>query len=315
MMKPMTRAFWVVGAMIVVAGLGLGLRSLTALGIFTTVKPGFSGQCKVVHGVAGPGDLQLDAKDGLLFIAASDRRKPSAGDGIYTMALGGGALMRLSGTPKDFHPRGISLYRGQDGALTLIAVNRQSDGASSVDIFDVAVTDGHATLTTRAFIQGGLLVHPGAIAAVGPDQFYVTNDSVSRSKSARDLEAYTLLPRGDVLYFDGRLFRIVVKHLAVPRGIALSRDGEHVYVTSATARTLYTYKRNVFTGKLAQVNEFPIHSGLAKITADAKGNLWIAGQPKLLDNRSFEKDPRARDASQIFKVTLKSGVPQSAQAV
>jgi arylesterase/paraoxonase len=314
-MKPLTRAFLVAGAMVAVAGLALGLRSLTALGIFTTVQPNFSGQCKAVRGIAGPGDLQVDAKDGLLFIAASDRRRPGPRDGIYTMALRGGTPVRLSGTPKDFHPRGISLYRGQDGALTLMAINRQGDGASSVDIFDVAIKDGRAVLSARAFIQSGLLVPPGAIAAVGPDQFYVTNDSVSHSKPARTLEAYTLLPRGDVIYFNGQIFRIVVKHLAVARGIALSGDGDHVYVASATDRALATFKRNIFTGNLVQVNKFPIHSGLANITRDAKQNLWIAGQPRLFENERFRKDPHAQDASQVFKVTLKDGLPQSVQPV
>ena len=316
-MKPRSRAFVTVGAMLIVAALGFGLRSLVAVGVFTHVKPGFSGRCKTVTGIVGPEDLQIDAQDGLVFISATNRRAthPDPRDGLYTMSLASGRLTRLSGTPADFHPHGLSLYRGPDGALTLMVVDHHANGRSSIDVFDVAVKDGAAHLTARALIEGGLLVHPNDVAAVGPDRFYVTNDSSSRTRAARTFETYALLPRSNVVYFDGSSFRIVAKGLNFANGIQVSHDGNYVYVATTTGRALFTYKRNPFTGNLAQVNTLSIASGLDNIDIDASGNLWVAGHPRLLANINFRRNAQVLDASQIFKVTMGGGVPTGATPI
>lgn len=316
-MKPLTRALITAAAMIVVAILGMGLRSLIAQGLFTQVRPGFSGSCKAVTGIAGPEDLQIDAPDGLVFVSATNRRAkhPDPRDGIYTMDLARNRLTRLAGTPPDFHPHGLSLYRDPDGGLTLMVVDHHANGRSTVDIFGVTVLNGAARLKLRESVEGGLLVHPNDVAAVAPDAFYVTNDSTSHSAAGRAFESYVLLPRADVVYFNGSVFRIVASGLNFANGIQVSHDGVHVYVATTTGRALFTYERNPFSGSLTQVNSLSIASGLDNIDIDAKGNLWIAGHPRLLQEARFRKNPRDPAASQIFKVTMGNGVPQSAVPV
>ena len=46
-------------------------------------------------------------------------------------------LVKLSGTPADFHPHGISILRARDGTLTLMAVNHRATAPAAVEIFDV----------------------------------------------------------------------------------------------------------------------------------------------------------------------------------
>jgi len=316
-MSQRSRTLLVATAMILAAGLGLGLRSLIAAGFFTPIHPGFSGSCRIVTGISGPEDLQIDAPDGLVFISATDRRAvtPDPRDGLYTMSLSHGGLTRLSGAPADFHPHGLSLYRGPDGRLTLMVVDHHANGVSSIDIFDVTVKDGAASLSARALIEGGLLVHPNDVAAVSPDAFYTTNDSTSRSEAGRAFDAYAVLPRSNVIYFDGGVFRIVATGLAFANGIQVSHDGNYVYVATTLGRALFTYKRNAFTGNLVQVNTLSIASGLDNIDIDANGNLWVAGQPRLLQNARFRRNADDPAASQIFKVTMGGGVPQSAEPV
>jgi arylesterase/paraoxonase len=316
-MKPVSRALITAAAMVVVAGLGMELRSLVAEGLFTHVRPGFSGNCKAVTGIEGPEDLQIDAQDGLVFISATDRRAkhPDPRDGIYTMDLAHGRLTRLVGMPPDFHPHGLSLYRDPDGGLTLMVIDHHAGDRSTVDIFGVTVLNGAARLKLRESVEGGLLVHPNDVAAVGPDTFYVTNDSTSRSAMGRAFETYALLPRGDVVYFNGSVFRIVASGLDFANGIQVSHDGAHVYVATTTGRALFTYERNPFSGSLTQVNSLSIASGLDNIDIDAKGNLWVAGHPRLLQEARFRRDPHDPAASQIFKVTMGQGVPQSAVPV
>ena len=73
-----------------------------------------------------PGIEDMEAADGKVFVAVASARGPDARDGIYV--LKDGKLTKLAGTPKDFHPRGISLYHGPGGSLFLFAVNRRSTG-------------------------------------------------------------------------------------------------------------------------------------------------------------------------------------------
>ena len=115
-MRPAVRAAITAGSIILVTAIALAFRTLTAFGVFTDVTPGFAGVCTAINGVEGPEDIAIDDKLGVAFISAADRRakangRPSPQDGLYVLALNGaGNLAKLSGTPADFHPHGISLY-------------------------------------------------------------------------------------------------------------------------------------------------------------------------------------------------------------
>lgn len=240
-MKPATRAAVTAGSIVLVGLLALGARTLTAYGVFTDVTPGFAGTCKPVATANGPEDIAIDEPTGLAFVSALDRRAkrltghPSKEDGLYVFKLADATphLVKLAGTPSDFHPHGISLVRTPDGALTLMAINHRSDGTHSVEIFDVAVTDGAAKLTSVGSISGGQLVSPNAIAALDHNRFYVANDHGSTTDLGRSLDDYLVLPRANILYFDGNVFRVVAKGLAFPSGLALSPDQKFLYAGEA----------------------------------------------------------------------------------
>ena len=245
-MRPATRAVLTAVSVVVIVTLGLGVRMLNAFGVFTDVTPGFSGSCHAIAGVRGVEDIAIDAKLGIALIAVSDPRalqdgKPSPQDGIYVLKLNDAPrLTKLSGTPSDFHPRGISLARAGDGTLTLFAINHRSDGTSSIASFDVVTKDGAIALHETGNVEGGELVSPSAIAAVDAQRFYVTNDHTSRTRLGRTLDDWFILPRANVLYFDGAVFRIVADRLNAPAGMALSPDGRYLYVSEAFNRRLDT---------------------------------------------------------------------------
>lgn len=325
-MRRRWRIAGVAGGVVAVCVLALVLRTLNAAGVFSDLTPAFKGTCRTIGGVVGAEDIAIDREAGLAFISATDRRaqpaKSSAQDGLYLFQFAHPerGVTRLSGAPKDFHPHGISLYRAQGGPLTLMAVNHRRDGTSSIDIF--AVTEGKdavgapaVSLSERASVHSSLIFSPNDVAAVGPDRFYVTNDHTSRTDFGRMLEIYLLLPRANVVYYDGAVPRVVAEGLRYANGVALSRDYTRLYVAETLGREIRTYDIQPVSGGLTLQGAYPLPAGLDNIDVDAAGNLWVAGHPKLFDFVDYAGDPSRPSPSEIFKVGTANGIPNSFTAI
>jgi arylesterase / paraoxonase len=317
-MRPATRAAITAVSVIGIVALALGARTLTAFGVFSDVTPGFSGTCHAIEGVHGPEDIVIDKTLGVALISASDLRarlngRPAAQDGLYVLKLNGASSpTKLAGTPSDFHPHGISLVRGGGGAVTLFAINHRSDGTSSIASFDVVMKDGEIVLHEIGNIEGGQLISPNAIAAVDRVRFYVVNDHTSKTQLGRTLDDWLILPRANVLYFDGTFFRIVAERLNAPAGVVLSPDGRFLYVSEAFNRRLDTYARHDFSGALESVGTLAIPSNPDNLRFDDRGRLWVGAHPKLFAMGAFFADPAKPAPSQVFRVALSDGVPQAA---
>lgn len=309
----------IAGSVVAVGALALVVRTLNTAGVFSSVTPAFAGTCQAVHGVVGAEDIAVDRRDGLAFISASDRRPghPDAGrDGLYIMLIGHPELgvTRLSGTPKDFHPLGIDLYRDAHGELTLMAVNRRHEGQPSIDIFDVAVTKGadgsaSAKLSERTSIRSSEIFSPNDVLAVGRNRFYVTNDHMSRTAFGNLLETYLQLPRANIVYYNGAFPRVAANGLRYANGLARSADGTRLYVAETLGREIDTYDVQAVTGRLTLVDHYSLPAGLDNITRDAEGRLWVAGHPKLFAYANYAKHPNEPSPSEIFRVTTKNGLP------
>ncbi|MEI9990007.1 MAG: SMP-30/gluconolactonase/LRE family protein [Rhizomicrobium sp.] len=318
-MRPYVRAALTAAAVLAAVAIGFVVRTLNAYGVFTDVTPGFAGQCAAIGGIAGTEDIAIDAQSRLAFISATDRRAlargtPSPRDGIYVLPLDGPAHpTKLAGAPADFHPHGISLVRDA-GGLALLAIDHHKDGTSSVEVFEVPAS-GPVKLSEIGDIESRELSSPNAIAAVDRDHFYIANDHGSATAFGRALEDLLVLPRADILYFDGMVFRVVAQHLAYPSGLALSPDGHFLYATETNARRLDAFTRQPVSGSLDQAGTLDIPSGVDNLRFDAKGTLWVGSHPKGLAMAAFRDDPSRPAPSEIFRVTLANGIPQSARAV
>jgi arylesterase/paraoxonase len=309
-------------AVFLVGVVALALRSLDAMGVFTDLAQVSCKDASAIRGVTGPEDIRYDAPSNSLFISATDwRRKltsPSPGDGLYVYRPGQTEPpMKLKGPGADFHPLGISLFRAADGSLTLMAVNLPGRGKPAIDIFSVAdaATDKIA-LHEQEYIQSDLLVAPNSIVAVDKGRFYATNDHTSATAFGLMLENYLMLPRANVVYFDGANFRVVADGLRFANGINKSADGEHIYVAETTGREIRTYTRNIFGGDLTPAGQLPIASGLDNISMGADGGMYVAGHPKLIDFLVYRDKPNKPSPSQIFAIaTDATGIPQSAKLI
>jgi len=313
-----------IGAAVVVVGaVALGFRIMSVAGSFADVVPGFGGVCKTVKGVVGAEDIAIDHDSGIAFISATDRRaafagKPSVQDGIYTMSLDHpGVVTKLAGTPADFHPHGISIFRASDGTLTLMAVNHSMKGPSSVVIFSVmqvSMPDGssHLILQPVKTVSNDLLFSPNDVAAVGKDRFYATNDHGSRSDLGAFFENYLMLPYAYAVYYDGSKFSVAANGLRYANGINVSPDLAHLYIAETIGRQIDTYHRDALSGALTAQSALEIPAGLDNISVDDAGNLWVAAHPKLFAFLAYKDDPSKPSPSQVFRVSAFDGVPHDA---
>ena len=287
-------------------------RIVWANGVFSAGPAGFVGSCKLAAAV--PGVEDIETVNGVTFVAVGNARAPDPRDGLYVLAEDG-KLTKLAGAPKDFHPRGIGSYRSPDGTgIFLMAINRRSSGRFSVDSFEVTNPQTNPALVAQGTIEGGLLSDPQDVAATGPGAFYVSNNSAKQSL-VKWLAAWGVLPGSNILFFNGMVFKPVGDDIYGARGLILAPDGSHLLVASLTSRSLKSFSRDPFGGNLTEAGSLTLPAAPDKISLDAQGSVWVAGHANLLSWRAFAADPAKRTASQIFRISLLSGVPQESAQV
>tara|TARA_R110000868_G_scaffold269898_1_gene529307 strand:- start:3584 stop:4678 length:1095 start_codon:yes stop_codon:yes gene_type:complete len=307
---------WLIFAALIVVGMMsiITWRFLAAAGYFTAIKLEVTAECSPIAAPPGPEDIEIDRARGLAFVAASDRRALAAGSksargGIYVIDLTAPAdhwqLRPVTASePADFHPHGLSLYTGADGARRLFVVNHRSDKTEAVEIFDVA-EDG--SLTHVRSVTDPLLVSPNDVVAVGPDSFYATNDHSTANKTRAMLENILLSIKSNVVYFDGTKMSVATNRLAFANGINKSADGKTIYVSESLGLSLHVYARDLDTGALTQTDYTQLGTSLDNIDVLEDGALLIAAHPKVTSFISHARDASELSPSQVLRVEFAKG--------
>ncbi len=325
----MGRVFRIVGVIFVlllIVGGGLVFRTLSAAGYFSTVVSSFAGKCEAVAGVVGAEDIELDRQTGYLFISSQDRRpypasdKPLKQGDIYVARIDASqtpprSLTAMMSWP--LHPHGVSLYTDGNGKKTLAVVNHVKVDASEIMLFDVVGSIGSIPqLSLRRRVSDPLIHDANDVTLVGHDSFYVTNDHGSESAFGKMLETWLLLPRANVVYFDGNGAKVVASGLNYANGINHSADLATIYVAETTGRTLDIFHRDMTSGALLPVRSLFLGKGLDNIDVDGDGNLWIGSHPKMLDFLAHSQDAKKRSPSVVLKVdpTAEDGAVQTIYA-
>ena len=309
------RILGVLLVLVVIVGGVLVYRILNAAGNFNTVTPHFAGKCQTVTGVVGAEDMELDRASGNLYLSAQDRRpypltqataKPGA---IYLARIDqpDAAPRKLTTDASLFHPHGISLYADAAGRKTLAVVNHPGVGGDQIMLFDVndarTASEPNVMLTLRRTVEDPLMHSLNDVTLVGRDAFYVTNDHGSETALGEQLETWLLLPRANVVYYDGSAAKIAATGFNYANGINRNADASEIYVAEATGRALQTFRRDLTTGALAHVHSLFLGVGPDNIDVDSDGALWIGAHPKLLDFLAHASDPKKLSPSAVIKVT------------
>lgn len=298
------------GLLIVVGAVLVG-RALHTAGAFNKVASGFAGKCEQVPGVIGAEDIDLDRATGTVFISSQDRRPldaPSWQPGaIYLAKLDRpGEPLVSAYTAAKFHPHGISLFADTAGRKTLAVINHPAQKQSEVFLFDVAAASPGAApaLTLRRTVKDVLFTDLNDITLVSHEKFYATNDHGSKTELGEQLENWLMLPRANIVYYDGSAAVTAATGLSYANGINRNADGTEIYVAETTGRAVQTYRRDPATGALVHTHTLAIAMGLDNIDVDANGDLWIGAHPRLLDFLGHAQDPSKRSPSAVIKVHL-----------
>lgn len=323
---------------IVIAGAVIIVRILNAAGTFTEVKPHFAGKCQTTEGVVGAEDIELDRATGFLFISSQDRR-PSADKSYKPGALYLAHIDHPEVPPQPLavgdkvpvlHPHGISLFSDMppsDGLTltpklssrrTTLAVVNHTDEGDEVLFFDVKVSSPDpisrtpggvpeapaptATLTFHHKVKDPLMHSLNDVTLVGHEAFYATNDHGSETEFGKFLETWLLLPRANVVYFDGADAAIAAGGFNYANGINRSANLSEIYVAEATGRALQTFRRDM-TGALEHIHTLHLDAGPDNLDVDSDGAIWIGAHPRLLDFLAHVEDKTKLSPSAVLKVT------------
>ena len=292
----------------------LGYHMLPAMGFFTNLEPLLVGECRRVDIAPGTEDVEIDEDARQVFVSAFERRGWFAGEtagrprgAIYLLDLADRTLtpqLVSENAPTDFSPHGISLWRAPDGARRLFVVNHRSDGTEAVELFDVG--DDGALFHTET-VSFSAMYSPNDVAAVGNRQFYASNDRKHEKGLAGVLEVYGALPLTDVVYFDGVDGRSVVQGLTYANGVAVSKNGEEIYIAEVTKRRISAYTRNKATGALKIRKRWRVNTAADNIDIAPDGALWIGGHPDTNKFLAHAKNPDVIAPSHVIRLDPTSG--------
>jgi arylesterase/paraoxonase len=283
---------------------------IPASGVLLDLPQTLVERCTRVDVFPGTEDVTIDPDTDLAFVSASDRRALAAGKpvrgGIFTVDLASGHAVRAVSpeVPADFQPHGISLWSDPRGDKRLFVVNHPAAGGHTVEIFEVGLRGMLRHLETIAFAA---MYTPNDVVAVGPRQFYASNDRGYTSGVMETLEAYLALPLSNVVYFDGREGRVVQKGLAYANGINVSPDGSTVYVAEVLGRRVGFYARNASTGDLERTRLVRIDTGPDNIEIARDGGIWIGGHPRIFDFLKHAEDEAAIAPSHVLRIDPETG--------
>lgn len=306
------------GVVLVIVGYyGYGVLKLS--GVTRSYESTLVDQCRRIDIAPGTEDVQYDPDSGLVYISAFERRaagedgaefRTAKSNGIYALDVSPAALDDIGAPikvspaePSDFQPHGLFLWGDGRGTKRLFVVNHATNGDEIVEIFDIG-DDGF--LSHAESVSFPEMRSPNDVLAVGPRQFYATNDLKNDSGAMLYAEVLLSLPYGSAVYFDGEVGRTVAKGLAFGNGINISPDGSEVYIAEWTDQQLSIFARSE-NGDLKKRKSISLPTGVDNLDVDSDGNVWVGGQPHIFKFIEHVEDPSVHVPSVGIKVDPKTG--------
>jgi arylesterase / paraoxonase len=285
-------------------------------GFWSPVAPHFDGTCSTVPLQASAEDLVVDPSNGLVYLTYYDRvpqpgRSRSDQGSVMLLDLNAAeprVRAALSTELPGMVPAGISLYAPVDGPKRLFVASLSSPGKHSVEIFEQSATGSFTHVET---IRDPMVWSPVSIVAVGPRQFYVTNNAGRSGNSnanrqerreAREEQRRARSVRVGVAYFDGERARQVAPRVDEALGAAISRDGRTLYLAEGdNSDRLLVYDRDPVSGQLTLRDRVPLLGIPHNLTVDAGDTVWITAHPKWLAYVRALGDASVKSPTQVLK--------------
>lgn len=286
-------------------------------GVFHTSEHHFDGRCEALSATSnsGPGlvgveDIVIDHERAVAYLSATDRRDPANPRGaIYLLPLylddGPIHLTDLTqGEPVDFHPHGIDLHISPDGTRRLFVVShdkgRREDGGAHILTYRLGET-GYLELE-ESVADDAVMPHPNDVAALGPREFFATNDMSAPSKTFREMFDIALhLKTGHLVHSKDGVVKIAdIGRFAMPNGVTYDAASNALYVSETMNKKIHAY-RVTETGGLIPLDRATSPSFGDNMSIADNGDLYLAGHLSMLSFLGHMNDPRKTSPSDILR--------------
>lgn len=159
-------------------------------------------------------------------------------------------------------------------------------GNSTIEQFAVGINEDMRLIKTWSDTR---IATPNNIAPLGDGSFYFTNDHGPHKAGIRH-KLSDALRSGDVSFCrPGWGCKVVSSGHAFPNGLALGHDGL-LYVPSAALGSIQVYRPSQ-DGSVIKIGDVNVPMPLDNISPDAKGDLYVAGIPKVQKMMAGFDDP------------------------
>jgi len=291
--SPWRRVAATVLAMLLVLLIAASYRFAASRGVFASVEDKSPAACHTVAGISEVTAMVpvYGGETNGAFVATKD-------GGLFLWTSG--TTTRVSGMSKGSRAMAMSLdwENGRVGVLqALMARAKNSYYVASLHV--TPLPDKHSIAVQEiGRLTTDQLTDPADLVALDGGRFYLVNCHTSHTGLGRWLDDSLLLPRAEILYFDGMKFVKVAERLNSPAGLALSADGSRLFVAQGLPRNIIAFSRNDFVGSLddAVLTDLPAAAGKMMLAAD--GSLIVAATPK-------------RGTGAVYRVPVANGVLQT----
>jgi len=255
---------------------------LSNAGFFKKLDPHYAGVCSSLDmGGDSAEDIVIDRHNGIAYLSALDRRGLVEGKNVQ------GSIKKINlkaerwqiesattDNPTDFHPHGMSLYTTKDGLQKLFVISDEK-----VEVFQ---KNNSTNFSHSSTITDPLLFAPNDLVAIGPNQFYVANDSGAHNRFERMQEVVFARGLSSLIYFDGNEMKEVVSDLKSSGGISATQDGKTLFVGETIGRRIRIFERVTSTGELSHTKTVELDTGVDNLDIDSEGRVWAAGHPNTI---------------------------------
>ncbi len=288
---------------ILVLVLGFAFYIVYSSGFFRNIEPYFDGEVMAKIAIPGAEDIQADHEAGFIIISSDDRA--SRRDGVsrrghlYKMkldSLSSSPIRLTTQFKKPFFPHGISMVRTSDSTHRIFAINHVRK-AHFIEVFDLQGD----SLNHVETLSDPTMISPNDIVALGPHEFYFTNDHKHTEGTMRMAEDYLGLRLSNVVYFDGKDYKEVDRGIAYANGINFDAERNLLFVASPRDFLVKVYQRNT-DGTLSFIENVDCGTGVDNIEFDSEGRLWIGSHPSLLHFSSYAAGKREKAPSEIVVI-------------
>ena len=269
-------------------------------GVFNSITDVGDYRLNSLPSMPGVEDITIDQQTNKAYLSAHDRRNPKSTGAIFTLNLKDSTKTLINLTDRfkirDFRPHGISLLSIKDKKFLFVISHK--DNKNDILKFQI-LGDSLSYLSKYSSTD---FVSPNDILAVAENQFFVTNDHSNRSKWKVMFSDFLRIPTGNVVFYDGKISKIVSEKITYPNGIALSDDGSKIYVASTLEKAIHVFEPQTQTNLLKSVDYFSTTYAPDNIEINKNGNMIVGCHPKLFAFMAHKKDAKKISPSAIIEI-------------